>query len=282
RPPSAPPGESCPHALSASEKAGSDLFQSKGCLACHKVGANGGSIGPDLSGQGLKGRSRDWLSTQLVNPKAHNSSSVMPAQASLSPDAIGQLIDYLQSLKQPVSAAAAAAPPAAASAGPRGAPGAAVAIIGSADHGAILFEKTCVSCHGREGKGQVANPGSAQGVVPSLNPIDADEASPDPRTFAEKIDRYLQHGSRPEGPNPALTMLPFGDTHALTQAQIADLEAYILNLNGVDRAKINNPGVSPDIFLIIAAFVFALVYLNLFGWWWFGGLRKQREEGENE
>lgn len=271
-----------PAALSASEKAGSDLFQSKGCLACHKVGANGGSIGPDLSGQGLKGRSRDWLSTQLVNPKAHNSSSVMPAQASLSPDAIGQLIDYLQSLKQPVSAAATAAPPAAASAGPRGAPGAAVAIIGSADHGAILFEKTCVSCHGREGKGQVANPGSTQGVVPSLNPIDADEASPDPRTFAGKIDRYLQHGSRPEGPNPALTMLPFGDTHALTQAQIADLEAYILNLNGVDRAKINNPGISPDIFLIIASFVFALAYLNLFGWWWFGGLRKQREEGENE
>ncbi len=275
-----------PAALSASAKAGSDLFKSQGCVACHRIGEAGGSIGPDLSGEGLKGRTKEWLREQLLNPKAHNPSSVMPAQTALAPDKIGQLIDYLLAQKS-ASAASANAPalpvsPEATSVGPHGAPGAAVTIIGSADHGSILFEKTCTSCHGPRGKGKIANPGSTDGTVPSLNPIAADEASEDMKTFIVNIDRYIQHGSRPAGPGPQFSMLPFGDTHALTQQQIADLEAYILSLNGVDRAKISNPGISPDIFLIISAFVFSLVYLNLFGWWRFGGLGKRREKGGNE
>ena len=272
--------------LSASQKAGSDLFQSQGCVACHRIGQTGGSIGPDLSGEGIKGRSREWLSEQLRNPKSHNPSSIMPAQTALAPDKIGQLIDFLLAQKAASSASTNApvlpAPPEATSVGPHGTPGAAVTIIGSADHGSILFEKTCSSCHGPEGKGKIANPGSTDGTVPSLNPIAADEFSEEMKTFVANIDRYIQHGSRPEGPNPQFSMLPFGDTHALTQQQIADLEAYILSINGVDRARINHPGMRPDIFLIATAFVFSLAYLNLFGWWLFGGLGKRRNKGEDE
>lgn len=272
--------------LSASEKAGGDLFQSQGCMACHRIGQTGGTIGPDLSGEGVKGRSREWLTEQLKNPKAHNPSSIMPAQAVLSPDKIGQLIDFLLAQKavsaSPGSAPSLPAQPTATSVGPHGASGAAVTIIGSAEHGAILFEKACSSCHGREGKGKIPNPGSADGTIPSLNPIAPDEFSPKLTTFVANIDRYVQHGSRPAGPNPQFSMLSFGDTNALTQQQIADLEAYILSLNGVDRARINDPGIRPDIFLIVAAFVFSLAYLNLFGWWRFGGLGKRRERGGNE
>ncbi len=273
-----------PADLSASEKAGHDLFQSQGCVACHRIGQTGGSIGPDLSGEGLKGHSREWITEQLMNPKSHNPSSIMPAQTAMSPAAVAQLIDFLLAQKAAASVAAASpAPPAAATTvGPHGAPGVAVTIIGSADHGSIVFEKTCTSCHGSEGKGKIANPGSTDGTVPSLNPIAADEFSPEQKTFVTNIDRYIQHGSRPAGPGPQLSMLPFGDTNALTQQQIADLEAYILSLNGVDRARINDPGIAPDIFLIITAFVFALAYLNLFGWWQFGGLGKRREKGGNE
>jgi len=158
----------------------------------------------------------------------------------------------------------------------------AVTIIGSADHGAILFEKTCISCHGARGAGKIPNPGSTDGTIPPLNPIDRDQFNPDPKAFAAKIDLFLQHGSRPEGPNPQFSMLPFGDTHALTQQQIADLEAYILSLNGVDRAMIYHPGVAPNIFFIIAAFAFALVGINLWGWWWFGGLGRRKRRGEGE
>jgi len=271
-----------PAELSAQEKAGRDLFQSQGCAACHRVGQSGGSIGPDLSDEGIKGRSREWLALQLTDPKSHNPASVMPAQTTLGSDKIGQLVDFLLAQKAapstPGSAVSLPAPTSSTLVGPHGTPGAAVMIIGSSDHGAILFEKTCSSCHGHEGKGKIPNPGSADGMVPPLNPIAADEFNRDLKIFVASIDRYIQHGSRPKGPNPQFSMLPFGDTHALTQQQIADLEAYILSINGVDRARINEPGIPPDIFLIITAFVFSLAYLNLFGWWFFGGLGKRREK----
>ena len=168
---------------------------------------------------------------------------------------------------------------AATSTGPQVGTGMAVTIIGSAEHGAIIFAGTCSSCHGPQGTGGIANPGSKDGTIPPLNPIDRDLFSPDPKAFAEKIDPYIQHGSRPEGPNPQVSMLPFGDSNALTQQQIADIEAYILSLNGVDRARINHPGLSPDTFFIITAFAFALVGLNLCGWWWFAGVgKRQRKE----
>jgi cytochrome c len=156
-------------------------------------------------------------------------------------------------------------------------PGIAVTIIGSTDHGAILFENGCTSCHGPRGTGKVANPGSKDGMVPSLNPVDQDEFSPDPKVFVEKIDLFIQHGSRPEGPNPRFIMLPFGDTHALTQQQIADIEAYILSLNGEDRAMIDHPGIAPDLFLLVTVFAFALLGINLGGWWWFWGLGRRRK-----
>jgi hypothetical protein len=77
-------------------------------------------------------------------------------------------------------------------------------------------------------------------------------------------------------------MLPFGDSNALTQQQIADLEAYILSLNGVNRAKINHPGLFPGTFFIITAFSFALVGLNLCGWWWFWGIGKRQRKEVNK
>ncbi len=274
------PGPPVPAALSAGEKAGMGLFKSNGCAACHRIGGIGGSIGPDLSGEGIKGRSGQWLKDQLRNPKSHDPTSIMPSFTSLTDEAINQLVEYLLSLKEKVAATASAptgAAAAATSTGPQGGTGMAVTIIGSAEHGAVIFTGTCSSCHGPQGTGGIANPGSKDGTIPPLSPTDRDLFSPDPKAFAEKIDVYIQHGSRPEGPNPQVSMLPFGDTNSLTQQQIADLEAYILSLNGVDRAKINHPGLSPDMFFIFVVFAFLLVGINLLGWWWFWGLGKRQK-----
>lgn len=280
------PAKDAPAPHSAVEKAGHDLIMAQGCVVCHRIDGAGGTIGPDLSAEGLKGRSRQWLSDQLSNPKSHNPSSIMPPLVSLSRDKVGQLIDYLLSLKGKIPATASAtpvqAPTAANTTGPQGEPGTAVAIIGSIDHGAVLFGTNCSSCHGSQGVGKIANPGSKDELIPSLNPIDRDEFSPDPKSFSEKIDRYIQHGSRPEGQNPLFSMPSFGDSHALTQQQIADLEAYVLHLNHVDRGMINHSGISPDIFLIMTIFAFSLICLNLWGWWWFGGLGKQKSKGTEE
>lgn len=265
--------------LTAGAQAGKELFQTQGCTACHRIGTTGGNIGPDLSGEGLKGRAREWMITQITNPKAHDPKSVMPHFAALGNEKIGNLVEFLQSLKAesavsskgPAGASMAAAQGQAsaltAEPGPHGENGFAVTIIGSADHGELLFEQTCTTCHGPRGAGKVPNPGSSDTSVPSLNPVDKDIFNSDPKTFAGTVDRYIQHGSRPEGPSPSLVMLPFGDTHALTQQQIADIEAYVMKLNGVDRAMIYYPGISPGIFFLITVVVFVVAGLGLAGLW---------------
>ncbi|AMV71754.1 hypothetical protein JCM30471_01850 [Desulfuromonas carbonis] len=112
-----------------------------------------------------------------------------------------------------------------------GPPGEAVQLSGDAVSGAKLFVDNCLPCHGAEGKGGVANPGSADGTVPPLNPIDQTMVSPDAKVFATNIDLFLEHGSIPEGSKPAMTMPAWGAGNLLTQQQIADLIAYLIKLN---------------------------------------------------
>ena len=140
-------------------------------------------------------------------------------------------------------------------------------LIGNPGHGGLLFAQTCQSCHGIQGRGGVPNPGSDDGTVPALEPIDRDLFDLDPDVFASKIDRFPQHGSTPTGPRPALVMPGFGDSGTLTQQQISHLEAYILELNGVRREKIMRAGVSPDLLFVLVAAVFGGSGLCL------GGLR---------
>jgi mono/diheme cytochrome c family protein len=110
----APPTAAAPAVVSTDEKAGMDLYKTNGCAACHRIGGTGGSIGPDLSGEGGKGRSREWLGDHLRNPKAHAPATVMPSFAALGDKAINQLVDYLLSLKGQESATASASAVAAA------------------------------------------------------------------------------------------------------------------------------------------------------------------------
>ncbi len=152
-------------------------------------------------------------------------------------------------------------------AGGQGIPGKAAYVIGSAVRGAEIFRKNCSSCHGPEGITNVPNPGSTDGKVPNLNPIDRDDYSADAQTFAEIVDRYIQHGSIPAGPGPAIRMPAFGDTNTLTQQEIANVEAYVLQLNGVDRAQLVNPGMRPRSFLLLAVVVYGVIILVLGGLW---------------
>jgi len=148
-----------------------------------------------------------------------------------------------------------------------GIPGKAASIIGSAERGAEVFRKNCSSCHGPEGVTNVPNPGSQEGKVPNLNPIEREHYSADAEAFAGNIDKYIQHGAVPAGPNPAIRMPAFGDTSALTQQEIANVEAYILRLNGVDRARLVNPGMQPRSFLLLVAVIYGVVILILGGLW---------------
>ncbi len=121
--------------------------------------------------------------------------------------------------------------------GKQGPPAEAATLPGNWKRGKALFERRCEPCHGPRGTDKVKNPGSDDGTVPPLNPIDPALADKTPSAFAANIDRIIQHGSIPDGPDPALFMPDWGDSRALSQREIADIEAYVMQLNGVRAGK---------------------------------------------
>lgn len=254
---------------------GRELYQAQGCAACHKINGQGGGAGPDLSDEAGKGRSADWLAAQIRDPKAHNPGSIMPPYPSLSQEQVESLVAYVLSLRAGGEKSTAGAPAAGEKkettaadgmksqrlppSGTQGPPGEAAILIGGVKLGRALFPDYCSSCHGSEGTDKVPNPGSEKGMVPGLNPIDPSLRSDDPPVFAANIDRIIQHGSIPKGPHPGIYMPAYGDGVTLTQPQIAAIEAYILNLNGVDRAEIVDPGMSPEHFFVWGLIAFGAI-----------------------
>jgi ubiquinol-cytochrome c reductase cytochrome b subunit len=265
-----------PVQMPANAQRGAQLFNALGCVGCHKIHGTGGTIAPDLSSGVLQGKSREWLIIQIRDPKRHDPNSIMPSFASASDQQVNDVVDYLLTLEPgktsgktsapptPIEKTSKAQAPSPAShkkepAGPHGLPGPAAAIIGNADLGAMTFKNICEACHGPKGKDKVPNSGSNDGTVPPLNPIDRQLFSENAQIFADHIDRIIQHGSIPEGPNPVLQMLPFGDDHTLTQPQIANVEAFVMKLNGVSRAQLVHPGISPKLFFWLAFAAFVIV-----------------------
>jgi mono/diheme cytochrome c family protein len=112
-----------------------------------------------------------------------------------------------------------------------GVPGDAVNLAGSADAGKQIFNANCVTCHQADGKGGNPNPGSDDGTIPALNPIDSTLVSSDYKTFATNLDLFIEHGSTPAGTAPLLSMPAWGDQKLLGSQQIADVIAYVISLN---------------------------------------------------
>ncbi len=89
---------------------GSSLFSSEGCIACHSINGQGGSVGPDLSHIGSK-KSLSWIKTQITNPGAHFAAGttaningrsyqvIMPGNRNMSASKLNALASYLKSLK---------------------------------------------------------------------------------------------------------------------------------------------------------------------------------------
>lgn len=128
--------------------AGKTLYDSQGCVACHTIGGKGGTLGPDLSNEASKGRSGQWLVTQLRDSKAYKPDSIMPAYSSLTNEQIQDLVAYLMSLSTEKKAAPTSASKATGSA-PASAPTehpAAKAATNMAV-GAKMWNENCGRCH---------------------------------------------------------------------------------------------------------------------------------------
>lgn len=256
-------------------KYGEQLFNAQGCFQCHTIqGRPSNKPGPDLILAIKKDLpTHDWLTVQLTRPQEHNPLSIMPSFAArLNDDQMNAMVIFLSSLS---AREATPLPPGVTEAQAEaqektGVPTnsnavSSAGIIGDREHGAILFHQSCIMCHGPHGITKTPGFNAPKGV-PSLNPIDRDVFNSDPQAFVERIDQLIQHGipNTEGGPN----MPKFGDSHALTQAQIADLEAYVLSLNGVDRTKIMNPGIDPQEFFYEIIEIFSALLL-IAGLFWF-------------
>jgi len=91
-----------------------------------------------------------------------------------------------------------------------GGPGAAIGLTGDGKAGEQVYVASCQKCHGPQGTGNVANPGSDDGTIPPLAPIDATLVSKDAKVFATNLDLFIEHGSKPKGPHPKEVMAAWG------------------------------------------------------------------------
>ncbi|HEX2125350.1 MAG TPA: c-type cytochrome [Thermoleophilaceae bacterium] len=79
-----------------SQQRGAEVMASSGCLACHKVGDNGGALGPELTNIGDT-LGKDAIARTLVNP-----TSPMPSYRSFqqeNPREFDELVNFVASLR---------------------------------------------------------------------------------------------------------------------------------------------------------------------------------------
>lgn len=239
-----------PASIGAQESAalGAPIYL-ENCTSCHGIEGEGVDAPPLRNSSYIKNTSDQDIYGTIANGRRHTE---MPAWLQdnggpLTRDEIINVIGYLETLQDvsPMPSATPAPPepteapqptggptPEPAQPSFPGGPGQAASMTGDSSKGRPEFGMYCASCHGPEGVQGIPNPGSDDGSVPPLNPIDPTIANPDAKVFAKNVDLFIQHGSIPEGPSPQILMPSFGDSNMLSQQQIADIIAYVISLNG--------------------------------------------------
>jgi mono/diheme cytochrome c family protein len=230
--PAAPDRQATP--VAGDPARGAQIFSSV-CFICHGVNGAGTDRAPVLNDPALLNKFDDtWFRNTIM---AGRPAQGMPTWGTvLSPQ---QIADVLALIDQWRATPGASAPTPAPTNGPSeiarptnpGGPGPALNLAGDSTAGAPVFVANCQKCHGDAGKGGVANPGSTDGSVPALNPIDATLLNQDSKVFAYNLDLFIEHGSTPSGDKPQLTMPAWGDQKKLTDQQIADVIAYVISVN---------------------------------------------------
>lgn len=77
---------------------GKNLYNQNRCDLCHRIGGQGGVIGPDLSKVGGK-YDAQWLAKKIKDPKSVNPTTQMPAYPQLLDNEIEALVSFLTGLK---------------------------------------------------------------------------------------------------------------------------------------------------------------------------------------
>ena len=220
------------------------------CTPCHGIQGQGVDAPPLRNSAYIQSAGDQSIYDTIANGRPHTE---MPAWLQdqggpLTKTEIVNVIGYLETFQhvsalptatpEPPEPTEASPPPGAPTPEPArpsfpGGPGSAASMSGNLDQGRTQFGLYCAVCHGPQGVQGIPNPGSEDGSVPPLNPIDPTLVNSDSKTFAANVDLFIQHGSIPEGSSPLILMPAFGDRDMLTQQQIANLIAYVMSLNPV-------------------------------------------------
>ena len=211
-----------PLASSPTYAAGRALFETRGCLGCHRVGGDGLSLGPDLTLVGDRSfaaarptpehheliRRFDgnvnaaYLYEAVRFPGAQPPGSLMVDGAYDDEEALALTV-YLKSFVAPVSAQKLV---------PRAAPRPPGSLV---EEGGRLFGRYCAGCHGVDGRGGVKNPNAVTDTIPQLD-LTAERLMLFEPEDAQRFVAYLsEHSAPPEDagaidlPRASVTLVQF-------------------------------------------------------------------------
>lgn len=198
------------------EEQGEALFREYDCYACHRVGAEGRFVGPDLTWLGRR-KTRDWERVWLQDPEAWKPGTFMP-NFDLEPDAIEALTAHLETLD-----------------GQRNQESREwefnvnLFLNNRADRrGELVFKRAaCWSCHGEDGRGGISNPNAVPfEQVPAL--LDAANTH-----SIDQLRTRLAERQSPASIDSGAAPPPFfcpDYSGVLTDDELADLYAYLVTL----------------------------------------------------
>ncbi len=78
---------------------GKTLYRQEGCFMCHQLQGEGGRVGPDLTVEGTRGRTDEWLIGHFKDPPKYVSGSIMPPFVNLTDAQLQALTLFLQNQK---------------------------------------------------------------------------------------------------------------------------------------------------------------------------------------
>lgn len=82
-------------------KYGKTLYRQEGCFMCHQLNGEGGTVGPDLTVEGTRARTDEWLVGHFKDPPAYTPGSIMPAFKNLTDEQLKALTAFLQTRQGP-------------------------------------------------------------------------------------------------------------------------------------------------------------------------------------
>lgn len=174
---------SCQRARTPVER-GRAVFNGFGCSSCHRIGNQGGVLGPDLTFIGFR-KSKEWLGLWLKNPHGWKNNTLMP-NFNLAEGTRNDLVEYLAALRgqdfdghRPWDAEHLAENP--------------------IERGKVIFARAgCVGCHGVGGVGGYPNNNVVGGQIPALIFV-ADGYSKD------ELKERIREGKVSDKENPKLS-----------------------------------------------------------------------------